>query len=127
MDNNKFNEIVNSFLKEFNEMCSSTRKDFLLRERVVNYESGSSVKRYNITHRVKRKNNTWTIEAVSSGFWIFKKRFLLLRITRNRRNVNFSGLFTPSISNFKDSEIEEKLKEYLKTCKALPQNIFVKS
>ncbi|WP_062057933.1 hypothetical protein [Aquimarina longa] len=127
MKNENINRIIETFLSDFNEMCKTNRKDFLLRERMVTYESGSFIKKYNVTYRLKQKNNSWLIEAVSSGFWIFKKRFLLLRITKTNNKINFSGLYTSSIPDFEESLIEEKLKKYIEICKSLPQNAFVNS
>ena len=127
MNNEKIDQTVNAFLKEFNEMCRTERKDFLIRERMVNYESGSSIRKYNVTHRVRRKKNIWIIEAVSSGFWIFRRKFLLLKITLKKNKLNFSGLYTYSILDFEESLLEDKLKEYLNTCKKTPHDVFVKS
>jgi hypothetical protein len=127
MDTEKIDQTVNTFLEEFNEMCKTERRDFLIRERVVNYESGSSIKKYNVTHRVRIKKNVWIIEAVSSGFWVFKRKFLLLRITIKKDKLNFAGLYTFSILDFEESLLEEKLKEYLNICKKTPHDAFVKS
>jgi hypothetical protein len=127
MNNEKINEIINAFLEEFNEMCKTERKSFLIRERVINYESGSSIKKYNVTHRVRRKNNAWIIEAISSGFWVFRRKFLLLRITIKKDKLNFSGLYTSSILDFEESLLESKLKEYLNICKNTPHDVFIKS
>lgn len=126
MNHENIDKTVNAFLEEFNEMCSTERRDFLIRERLVNYESGSSVKRYNVTHRVRRKKNIWIIEAVSSGFWIFRQKFLLLKITLKKDKLNFSGLYTSSIQDFEESLLEDKLKEYLNICKKMPHDVFIK-
>lgn len=127
MNHEKIDKTVNAFLEEFNEMCRTERRDFLIRERLVNYESGSSIKRYNVTHRVRRKKNSWIIEAVSSGFWIFRRKFMLFRITVKKDKLNFSGLYTSSILDFEESLLENKLKEYLTICKKMPHDVFVKS
>lgn len=126
MNSEKNNQIVNAFLKDFNEMCKTERKDFLIRERVVNYESGSRIKKYNVTYRVRNKKDKWIIEAVN-GFWIFKKKFLLLEITLRGEKINFSGLYTHSIRDFEKSLLEEKLKKYLSICKKTRHDAFVKS
>ncbi|GAA3519291.1 hypothetical protein GCM10022393_36830 [Aquimarina addita] len=127
MNYEKIDKTIHTFLEEFNEMCRTERRDFLIRERLVNYESGSSIKKYNVTYRVKRKQNTWTIEAVSNGFWIFRRKFLLLKITPKKNNLNFTGLYTTSIRDFEESLLSQKLKDYLNTCKKLPHNAFVRS
>ncbi|KAA1248030.1 hypothetical protein [Aquimarina sp. RZ0] len=127
MENEKIDKIINDFLKEFNQMCTTTRRDFLIRERIVTYEHGSSVKRYDITHQVRRRNNEWLIEGVSSIFWIFKKRFPLLKISRKNDRISFKGLFTAAFSDFDVSLIESKLKEYMEICKKQPKDVFVKS
>lgn len=126
MNNQKIDEIVNTFLKNFNEMCTTERRDFLIRERIVNYESGSYTKKYNVTYRGRNKKNKWIIEAVN-GFWIFKKKFLLLEITLKGEKINFSGLYTHSIKDFEKSLLEDKLKIYLNTCKKIRHDAFVKS
>jgi len=127
MDNDKIDKIIIDFLEEFNQMCSTTRRDFLIRERIVNYEYSSSIKRYDITHQIKRKNDEWLIEGVSVIFWIFKKRFPLLRIKRKNNLINFTGLFTHSFPDFEVALIEDKLKEYIEICKEQPEDVFVKS
>lgn len=126
MNNENINQIINAFLKDFNEMCKTERRDFLIRERVVNYESGSYTKKYNVIYRVRRKKNSWIIEAVN-GFWFFKKKFLLLQITLKGEKLNFSGLYTHSTRDFEKSLLDDKLKKYLNTCKRIRHDAFVKS
>lgn len=128
MDNEKFDQYINTFLDKFNEMCKSERRDFLIRERVVTYESGSRIRTYHVTHQLKRKNdNTWVIEGITKGWWIFKSKFLLLRVTRKKNKVNLSGPYTSKIKDFNSSELEVKLNEYLETCKKIPREAFVRS
>lgn len=127
MNKENIDNAVNAFLEEFNEMCRTERRGFLIRERLVNFESGSYVKKYNVTHRVRRKKNTWIIEAVTNGFWIFRRKFLLFKITIKKDKINFSGLYTSTIPDFKEPLLEVKLKKYLNICKKTPRNVFVKS
>ncbi|PKV48023.1 hypothetical protein ATE84_5316 [Aquimarina sp. MAR_2010_214] len=127
MENEKIDKIIIDFLEEFNHMCTTTRKDFLIRERIVTYEHSSSVKRYNITHQIRRKKNEWLIEGVSTVFWIFKKRFPLLRINRINDKIRFTGVFTSSFLDFDITLIESQLKEYLEICKKQPEDVFAKS
>jgi hypothetical protein len=127
MNHQEIDKTIHAFLKEFNEMCSTERKDFLIRERLVNYESGSYIKKYNVTHKVRRKNNSWTVEAMTSGFWIFRRKFLLFKITLKKDKLNFSGLYTSSFPDFEESLLKNNLKKYLNICKKTPRDVFVKS
>ncbi|MEW7292473.1 hypothetical protein [Aquimarina sp. 2304DJ70-9] len=127
MENEKIDKIIIDFLEEFNNMCTTTRKDFLIRERIVTYEHSSSVKRYNITHQIRRKNNEWLIEGVSTIFWVFKRRFPLLRINRINDKIRFTGLFTSSFLDFDIQLVESQLQEYLEICKKQPEDVFTKS
>lgn len=128
MNNTNLDRIIEKFLLRFNEMCEKERMDFLSRERTVNYESGSSIKKYKVVHKIRKRKNVWSIDAVSNGFWIFKRRFPLLRISRARNNsIKFSGMFTNTIQDFKIDQLEEKLNEYLIICKSQPQDVFTKS
>ncbi len=126
INNSKMDKITQEFLLKLNEMCKNDRRDFLIRERRVNYEHGSEIRKYTVTYRIKKAKNIWIIEAVSSGFWIFKKRFPLLRITKKNTMVNFSGLFTSTISDFKIDQLEDKLHTYLEICKNQPRDVFIK-
>lgn len=127
MDNSRLDKTIDEFLSRFNQMCATERRDFLVRERKVNYEHGSRIKTYHVTHQVRKRGNEWLIEAVSSGFWIFKRRFPLLRITKRHNLINFAGIFTSSIRDFKEEQLEEKLNEYLEICKNQPHDVFIKS
>ncbi len=127
MDNSSLDKIIHEFLPKFNKMCATERRDFLVRERTVNYEHGSRIKKYQVTHQIRKRKNEWLIEGVSNGFWIFKRRFPLLRITRRRNLINFAGVFTSSIHDFKEEQLEEKLNEYLEICKSQPHDVFIKS
>ncbi|MEM1136271.1 MAG: hypothetical protein AAGI07_10570, partial [Bacteroidota bacterium] len=104
MTDSDFNNTIKTFLKDFNEMCRADRKDFLIREKLVTYEHSTRTQRYEVTYRVRSKSNIWFIEAVTDGFWIFKKRFPLIRITRNKDMVDITGVHTGSIRNFKQEE-----------------------
>ncbi|ALU75111.1 hypothetical protein J2Q11_11525 [Tenacibaculum finnmarkense genomovar finnmarkense] len=129
MSNENIDKIINAFLKDFNEMCKTKKRDFLIREKIVNYESGTYSKKqvkYNVTYKVSRKKNIWVIEAIN-GFWFFKKKFLLLQITTKGEKLNFSGLYTHSFKDFEKSLLEDKLKIYLNTCKKIRHDAFVKS
>lgn len=121
----QLDKIIETFIGNFNKMCKSHRRDFLIRERIVTYESETSIKRYNVTYVVKKSRDKWSILAISHGFWIFKRKFPLFKISRFNGQINFSGLYTSSILDFKESLLKEKLEEYLDCCKKLPQNAFV--
>ena len=122
-----FDHIITNFLVRFNQMCTTERKDFLIRERWATYESGKKLERYNVSYRLKSSLDKWKVEAVTKGFWIFRKKFPLLEITRKKGIVNFSGMFTYSIPDFNENELEKKLEEYLAICKSVPQDVFIKS
>ena len=127
MTDQKIDSIVNKFLADFNKMCEKESKHFLERERTVNYESGTRIKKYKVKHQLKKSKNTWLIEAVSSGFWIFKSKFPLLKISLKNNKITFSGMFTYNFSPFKAELLEEKLAEYMTTCKKQPKDVFTKS
>lgn len=127
MENTKLNLIIENFLVRFNKMCEVERKDFLLRERLVEYEYSSKIKQFKVSYRLKRSNNEWLLEAVSWGFWIFRRKYPLLRIKRNGNTINFSGMFTYTIAEFNVELIENKLSEYLEICKKQRRNVFIKS
>ena len=57
MNNSRMDVIVEKFLLKLNMMCEKDRRDFLIRERTVNYEYGSSIKTYKVTHRIKKSKN----------------------------------------------------------------------
>jgi hypothetical protein len=118
--------VISKFLVRFNEMCQNENRAFLIREKTVNYESGSKTKIIKVTYRIKKQPNEWLIEAVDNGFWIFKKRFPLLRINKNNSEFSFSGMFTSSFRNFPQEELEEKLNQYLSICKSQTNNVFTK-
>ena len=69
--------VISQFVDAFNLMCKTGRRDFLVRERMVNYESESRIKRYPVEYKMKGKGDEWDIFAESEGFWIFKKNFPL--------------------------------------------------
>ncbi|MBL56693.1 MAG: hypothetical protein CMP61_05855 [Flavobacteriales bacterium] len=127
MKDHQIDSIINNFLNDFNKMCQSERKDFLEREQTVNYEYGSEIKKYKVVYQVRKSKNIWLIEAVNNGFWIFKKRFPLFKITRKKDKINLTGLFTHSIKDFELKDLENKLKLYLSICKNQPNDIFTKS
>ena len=119
-------KLISSFLKDFNKMCDTERKDFLIREKLVTFESGTSIKKYNVTYELKSKSDNWSIDAVTKGWWIFKTRFPLLKITRKDQKITFSGLYTESIKPFDSANLKENLDKYISICKALPQDAFVR-
>lgn len=126
MTNNEIDTILGKFISQFNAMCRSERKDFLLRERTVNYESSSSVKTYYINYEMKRYNNTWKIYGVSeNGFWIFKKKFPLLDLVKSQDKIIFKGLYTSTIPTATADNFQECLDKYIEVCKGLPQNVFI--
>lgn len=123
-----FKEILNSFLKRFNEMVNTERKDFLIREELVTYEYSQELKRHNVTYRVKKSLGRWTIEATTDHFWLLKRRFPLIKMKRNKGMVTITGLFSKKISEpFPEEELDTKLTEYLEICKNIPTDAFVKS
>jgi len=127
MTNKEIDKILESFLERFNEMCQNEKKHFLYRERTVTYENSTRIKKYQVTYKLKKENNGWTINAVSNGFWVFKKKFPLLRITKTNDQITFSGMFTSTINQFSLDKLEEKLEVYLDICKKQPENVFTKS
>ena len=127
MNDWKLDMLIENFLVRFNKMCERERRDFLNRERTVNYETGSRIKKYKVVHQLRKRDNEWLIEAISDGFWIFKKRFPLLRITREMNKISFAGMFTHTIHDFEVEQLEEKLNEYLKICKNQPEDVFTNS
>ncbi|SEB48297.1 hypothetical protein SAMN04489761_0974 [Tenacibaculum sp. MAR_2009_124] len=127
MTNEQIDKIVNDFLVSFNKMCVNDRKDLLERERTINYEHGSRIKKYRVTHRIKKKKDEWLIEAVSNGFWIFKRKFPLLRIVRNNNRISFYGMFTYDFPDFELHQLKSKLDTYLSNCKKQSYDTFTKS
>ncbi len=127
MNNERFHIIVESFVKEFNKMCKAERKDLLIRERMVEYEYNSELKRYSVKYIVRKWRSTWRIEAVGRGFWIFRARFPLIKIKKSDHFVTVTGLYSQSISKFDVNLIDQKLKEYLLICKRLPRDVFIRS
>ncbi|THB80112.1 MAG: hypothetical protein D3926_08775 [Desulfobacteraceae bacterium] len=120
--------IISEFVDAFNRMCRDNRRDFLIRERVVTYESGSRIKQYQVRYMVKQKKNKWEIYAQSKGFWIFKSKFPLIRIEKKHDQVLISGMFTEAIASpFDPSELKAKLDQYLIICQNLPKDAFVRS
>ena len=127
MTDKEVDAVIARFLVSFNEMCRTERKDFLSRELTVTYETGSRIKTYQVSYRFKRKGNEWLIEAVSSGFWIFKSKFPLLRVKKGKDKMTFLGMFTAKFKPFAPAELEEQLEAYLNTCKSQPKNVFTSS
>lgn len=128
MTDTDFEDIVKAFAVKFNEMCQTERKDFLIREKLVTYESGSEMKRYGVTYEVKKSGDVWKVDAVSDGFWIFKSRFPLLEVHRKESGMaTLKGMYTKTFGDFEEALLEEKLEAYMAVCKALPQDAFIKS
>jgi hypothetical protein len=127
MSNEKLDIQIDKFMVRFNIMCRKERRHFLIRQRTVEYEYSSEIKKFEVTYRVKKKRDEWLIEAVSDGFWIFRRRYPLLRITRNDNRIRFAGMFTSTIPDFDINLLEEKLDEYLVICKNQPKNVFTES
>lgn len=123
----QLDQIIETFVHNFNTMCKEHRRDFLIRERTVTYESGDTIKTYNVTYIVKKTSDKWKILAVNNGFWVFKKKFPLFEISRAKGKMGFNGLFTQSIPDFETSMLAENLEKYLEHCKKLPQDAFVRS
>ncbi len=118
--------IIKDFLYDFNQMCKSSRKDFLVRHKTVQYESGPSTKTYNVTYHMKKGSNKYDIIAQTGG-WIFKSKFPLLAIEFKGDNAGLKGLYTAGFGSFPKKELKEKLAAYLEECKNLPQNAFTRS
>lgn len=128
MTEKEITALVEGFLVRFNEMCKTERKDLLQRTATVNYEHGSRLKTYKVKHRLKKGKGVWNIEAVSSGFWIFRKRFPLLSIYKWKNNkIKFLGMYTHNITEFDVSELESKLDLYLTNCKNQSNDTFTQS
>ncbi|MEL6654541.1 MAG: hypothetical protein AAFQ87_27450, partial [Bacteroidota bacterium] len=89
--------VINSFIKGFNKMCQEGRKDLLLRERMVEYESGPRKEQYKIRYEAKRRKDGWQVRGVTKGFWIFKQKFPLMEIKVLPGTVSFKGLFTDKL------------------------------
>lgn len=127
MTEEQIDYIIDAFLVKFNNMCWNERRDFLIRERSVEYESGPKIKKYTVSHIAEKSENEWNIMGITKGFWIFKKKFPLLKINKFGNKISFSGLYTNNITDFDESLLEQKLEQYLETCKNLPQNAFIRS
>ena len=78
-------------------------------------------------HRLKKRNNVWLIEAVSNGFWIFRRKFPLLRIVRYNNMISFYGMFTYDIADFEVNKLKSKLEIYLENCRKQSYDTFTKS
>ena len=127
-NDNDMSQTLNDFVERFNSMCKTERKDFLLRERLVNYESGSSIKTYYITYVLKEQKDRYRVIGLSNGgFWIFRKRFPLLDIEIKGNELKFKGLYTSTIPTATKETLKECLDKYLDICKKLPQNAFIKN
>ena len=61
MQEEHLDRIINTFVRNFNTMCKDHRRDFLIRERTVTYESGESIKKYNVTYVVKKTSRKWIL------------------------------------------------------------------
>ncbi len=121
--------VVESFIVDFNKMCREGRKDHLLRERVVQYESGPERVQYKVTYEAKKRKTGWQVRAVTKGFWIFKKKFPLMEINVQPGTISFKGLYAQGLKpiDINPDELKRELNSYIKTCKILPPNAFVNS
>ena len=126
MTHEAFHEAVVAFVLKFNKMCEQERKDFLVREYTVNYESGPSIQQHSVTYKVSNDGDVWEVNA-ERGFWVFKSKYPLIRITKDGDMASISGLYTKALGDFEASQIEEKLDAYIEICRKLPQDAFVKS
>jgi hypothetical protein len=126
MTDEAIDEAIDIFIVNFNEMCKEDRRDFLVREREVMYEATKSIKQYKVTYKAKKRRRHKEIYA-QSGFWIFKRKFPLFKITQKDKMIQFEGLYTDSFSSFPDNKITENLQLFLETCKKLPKNAFINS
>jgi len=128
MDHNKIEKALNHFIVAFNAMCKKERRDILLRERTVTYESSSSIKTYYVTYAVKKYGNTWKVFGLSDGgFWIFRKKFPLFDVVISKEEIQFKGLYTSTIPTATEDNLDACLEKYTAVCKALPQNAFINS
>ncbi|PHN07289.1 hypothetical protein [Flavilitoribacter nigricans] len=125
----RLDRVVENFVGAFNEMCRSKRKDFLVRQKMVNYESGSRLVSYRVTYKMKSTSREWRIFAATSGFWIFRSTFPLLRILKKEHSLSFSGLFTEDLKSISRSpeQLKEQLDHYLQICESLPRDAFINS
>lgn len=124
----RLNAVVRDFVYHFNEMCRLRRKDLLVRQKTVQYESGSRLQTYQVSYRVKVTKKDWQIYAVSNGFWIFKSKFPLFRIIKLDHKLSFAGLYTEDLASIPISanQLKEQLDRYLHKCEKLPQDAFTK-
>lgn len=128
MDHNKIENALHKFIGAFNAMCKKERRDILLRERTVTYESSSSIKTYYVTYAFKKYGDTWKIFGLSDGgFWIFRKKFPLFDMVKTKEGIQFKGLYTSTIPMATQDNIEACLEKYIEVCKTLPQNAFINS
>lgn len=116
---------INKFILEFNNICISKRKDFLLRERASTYEGRTTVKKYKVIYKVEKKTSRWDIYAESKTLFIFKKKFPLFRILNNDGMIMFEGLFTKNFKPFKAQDIDTYLNQYIENCMNKPHNAFI--
>jgi len=121
--------VVKSFITGFNKMCREGRKDHLLRERMVEYESGPEKVQYKVSYEAKKRKKGWQVRAVTKGFWIFKKKFPLMEINVQDGTVSFKGLFTQDLNpvDAHPDDLYKELQRYIGICKDLPPNAFVNS
>lgn len=124
MREHEIETIARDFVFKFNRMCQSERRNFLVKKRNITYETGTQVKTYHVNYQIRKRRNAWQVDAVSDGFWIFKKRFPLLRISQNQGKIRFSGPFTADISDFEPKLLKQKLDEYMEICKKQPADVF---
>lgn len=121
--------VVESFIVGFNKMCQEGRKDHLLREKMVEYESGPRKVHYKVSYEAKKGKGGWQIRAVTKGFWIFKKKFPLMEIKVQAGTISFKGLFTEDLNPVDPNpdDLYTELQRYIGICKALPQDAFLNS
>ncbi|MFK7924312.1 MAG: hypothetical protein AB8H47_20310 [Bacteroidia bacterium] len=121
--------VVNSFIVGFNKMCHEGRKDHLLRERMVQYESGPRKVQHKVSYQAKKRSDGWQIRAVTKGFWIFKKKFPLMEIKVQPGTISFKGLFTQDLKPVDPNPdaLYAELQRYIGICQALPQDAFLNS
>ncbi|WNJ18387.1 hypothetical protein [Pontibacter sp. G13] len=127
MSEESFEAILEDFVEAFNVMCKTQRRDFLVREKVVDTETGPEVIRRKVTYRVRKSFGKWQVEAVTKGFWIFRRKYPLLKFAREEDVTEIWGLYAKELGKVHDDDLAEALRGYQEKCRKLPHNAFVRS
>lgn len=124
MNDDQVSGIISQFLTDFNRMCRTQQRSFLIRERIVAFETGPTVFRVPVTYRVKRHQQRWQIFARNR--WFFWQKYPLLEIIREHDSIRLEGLYTGNFQSFPVSQLSSQLQVYLHYCQNLPPDAFTR-